>query len=119
MILHVRPGIENTIRREVREENIAPGYDEDQLPVPEMDSFMEYPTLSSVHSMLPDEYSSFAPEIRLKHMKPVTADTMLIRHSNLRDESGRKLFFEISIRSGTDFVSTASHVRAVVNNESI
>lgn len=121
MILHLKPGIENTVKREVKLEHIASRYGEDQLPVlatPDIVSFMEYTALSSVQSLLPEGYSSVGAEIHLKHQRPVTAGTTLVCHSRLTEISGRRLFFEISLRSDTGLVATATHTRAVVNNES-
>jgi len=121
MILHLKPGIENTVRREVKQEHVASRYGNDQLPVlatPEIVSFMEYTALSSVQSLLPEGYSSVGAEIHLKHVKPVTEGASLVCHSHLTEISGRRLFFEISLRSGNDLIATASHTRAVVNKDS-
>ncbi len=121
MILHVKPGIENIITREVKEEHIASRYGNDQLPVlatPEIVSFMEFTALSSVQTMLPEGCSSVGAEIHLRHVKPVSTGSRLVCHSRLTEVSGRNLFFDISLRDDSGLVATASHTRAVVSNES-
>ncbi len=69
-----------------------------------------YTALSSVQHLLPEGYSSVGAEIHLKHIRPVVSGTSLACHSRLTDVIGRKLFFEISLRAGTELVATASHI---------
>ena len=96
MILHLKQGIENTVRRKIGTEHIASRYGDDQLPVlatPEIVSFMEYTALSSVQSLLPEGYSSVGAEIHLRHVRPVTAGASLICHSRpYRDQRTQAIF---------------------------
>jgi fluoroacetyl-CoA thioesterase len=121
MILHLKPGIENSMSREVRDEHVASRYGSDQLPVlptSEIVSFMELTAQSSVQIALPEGYSTVGAEIHLKHIRPVSTGAVLTCHSRLTEINGRNLYFEISLRNGSDLVASASHIRAVVSNDS-
>lgn len=120
MILDLKPGIENKITKTVGERDTASYFGEEHMPVLATGlaiAFMEYTALSSVQSLLPDGYSSVGIEVNMKHLKPAPVGIEVTCHSRLTEISGRKLYFEISLRSDEGLLATCAHTRAVVQND--
>ncbi len=120
MILRLKTGIENKITKTVRQEDLATVFGSEHLPVlatSKIVAFMEYTALSSIQTLLPDGYTSVGTKIDLEHYRPAVIDTEVTCFSRLTDIEGRKIIFELTLRSNTGILSKATHERAVVNEE--
>lgn len=120
MISNLKPGIENSLTREVTEKDTASSFGVEHMPVlatSKIVAFMEYTALSSVETFLPEGYSSVGTQINIFHEKPVLPGESVTCYSRLVETEGRKLVFEISLRNDYDLVAHATHTRIIIKNE--
>lgn len=120
MILNLKPGIEYTESRVVSEKESASYFGEEHMPVLATGmaiAFMEYTALQSVKEFLPEGYSSVGTQINMKHIKPAIIGSKVYCHSILTEIQGRRLYFEINLRDDNNLIASATHERAVINNE--
>ena len=118
MILNLQIGIENTVSRIVSKDDIATIFGSEHMPVlasSKIIAFMEYTALSSVQGLLPQGYSTVGTEIHFEHKLPVLAGTNVDCLSRLIEIKGRKLVFEIIVRTESQEVASSTHTRIVIN----
>ncbi len=118
MILNLQIGIENTVSRIVSKDDIATIFGSEHMPVlasSKIIAFMEYAALSSVQRLLPQGYSTVGTEIHFEHKLPVLAGTNVECLSRLIEIKGRKLVFEIIVRTESQEVASSTHTRIVIN----
>ena len=118
MIINLQPGIENAVSRIVSKEDIATIFGSEHMPVlasSRIIAFMEYVALSSVQGYLPQGYSTVGLNFQFEHKRPVTEGTNIECLSRLTDVSGRRMTFEISVRTISSEIANATHTRAVIN----
>jgi fluoroacetyl-CoA thioesterase len=120
MILNLKTGIERTESRVVSEKDAASRFGPEHMPVLATGmavAFMEFTALTSVKDFLPHGYSSVGTQIDMKHIKPAPIGTKVYCHSLLTRVEGRRLYFDISLRDDNGQIASASHERAVINDE--
>ena len=118
MILNLQTGIENSVSRIVSKDDIATVFGSEHMPVLASSiiiAFMEYVSLSSVQGLLPQGYSTVGTEIHFKHKRPVLEGTNIECSSRLIEIDGRKLIFEIILRTESQEIATSTHTRTVIN----
>lgn len=118
MILNLQTGIENCVRRTVSKDDIATVFGSEHMPVlasSKIIAFMEYVALSSVQGFLPQGYSTVGTIINFEHKRPVIEGTDVECLSKLIEINGRKLFFDIILRTDLQEIARSTHTRIVIN----
>ncbi len=118
MILNLQIGIENCVKRTVSKDDIATVYGSEHMPVlasSKIIAFMEYVALSSVQGFLPQGYSTVGSIINFEHKKPVVEKTDIECLSRLIEIDGRRLVFEIILRTELQEIARCTHTRIVIN----
>lgn len=120
MILNIKPGIENLLTREVTEADTGSSFGKEHMPVlatSKIIAFMEYTALSSVQSWLPEGYSTVGTHVNIVHEKPALPGERLTCISRLVESEGRKLIFEVTLKSESDLVAHGTHTRMIIKDD--
>lgn len=116
VIIHV--GIRGSQNEIVSQENTARKYGSGMVDVfatPAMIAFMEMTAMKSIADLLPDGSTTVGTEVNVKHLHATPIGKKLRCESIVKEVSGRKIVFEVSVWEDEMLVGHGSHTRYVVD----
>lgn len=87
------------------------------LSTPHMIAYMENTALTLLSEEMDIGETSVGMEINVKHLKPTSIGSEVIVRARMIEQSKNKAAFEIEAHAHDALIGTASHVRAIVNEE--
>lgn len=87
------------------------------LSTPHMIAYMENTALNLLSKDLNDGETSVGIEIIAKHLNPTPVGREVTVKAQLIEQTKNMVTFEIEARSSDDIIGTASHTRAIVDEE--
>jgi fluoroacetyl-CoA thioesterase len=112
-------GIKGEQQEIVREENTAKKYGSGMVEVfatPAMIALMEMTAMKSIADFVPDGYTTVGTEVNIKHLHPSPIGRKLRCESIVKEVSGRKIIFEVSVWEDEMLVGHGLHTRFVVDS---
>jgi len=120
LIINIQTGIENKVIREVTENDIASVFGKEYMQVlttSRIVDFMEYVALSSVQNYLPEGWSTIGIHMNIYHSKHALPGENLTCYSKLIESEGRRLVFDLNLRTQSGIIANASHTRLIINTK--
>ncbi len=89
----------------------------DVFATPAMIALMESTALESIHSLLPDGFTSVGTEINVKHLKGTPIGMKVTGESFIREVRYPKIIFEVHAWDEKGLIGIGTHTRVIVDEK--
>jgi fluoroacetyl-CoA thioesterase len=89
----------------------------DVFATPAMVALMENTALESIHSLLPEGYTTVGSEINVKHLKATPIGMKVTGESFIREVKYPKVVFEVHAWDERGLIGIGTHTRVIVDEK--
>jgi predicted thioesterase len=89
----------------------------DVFATPAMIALMESTALESIHSAIPDGFTSVGTEINVKHLKATPIGMKVTSESFIREVKYPKIVFEVHAWDEKGLIGIGTHTRVIVDEK--
>ena len=118
MTINIEPGIRHHKEIISASEHSARAFGSglvDVFATPAMVALMESTALESIHTLLPDGYTTVGAEINVKHLKATPIGMKVTGESFLKEVKIPKLIFEVHAWDEKGLIGIGTHTRVIVD----
>ena len=120
MTINIEPGIRHHKEIISSSEHSACAFGSglvDVFATPAMVALMESTALESIHTFLPDGYTTVGAEINVKHLKATPIGMKVTGESFLKEVKIPKLIFEVHAWDEKGLIGIGTHTRVIVDEK--
>lgn len=116
----LKPGIQITIEKLVKQEDTAKKYGSGLVEVfatPAMIALMEKASLELVGPYLPEGHNTVGIEVNIKHLKATPVGEIVRCTAHLKEIEGRRLVFEVNAWDNEGLIGSGMHSRVIIDTQ--